>query len=253
MWFLAVLAIAISASIGSWSLLWCRPLSRRSERERVVRHAEDEISKRLGRVSTPRRGSQSEQSEEGSLSGAVGGAVLGGLLLGPFGAIFGANLGSEWGRNSRGPPQEEEMDEDIVQLARLVGRELADAMESKARVLEAKDTLAAKIVRMEDEIKDLTKSAEAALEADDEAAARAFLEKKYPLQQSLETDMSKLKDALRRVTTVEANVKKLEDQALKVSSLLERARDATGAERTALKAEASAFSVKDPLLDRFDL
>lgn len=60
-------------------------------------------------------------------------------------------------------------------------------------------------------------------------------------------------DALRRVTTVEANVKKLEDQALKVSSLLERARDATGAERTALKAEASAFSVKDPLLDRFDL
>lgn len=64
LWFLAVLAIAISASIGSWSLLWCRPLSRRSERERVVRHAEDEISKRLGRVSTPRRGSQSEQSEE---------------------------------------------------------------------------------------------------------------------------------------------------------------------------------------------
>ena len=60
-------------------------------------------------------------------------------------------------------------------------------------------------------------------------------------------------DALRRVTTVEANVKKLEDQALKVSSLLERARNATGAERTALKAEASAFSVKDPLLDRFDL
>jgi hypothetical protein len=64
LWFLAVLAIAISASIGSWSLLWCRPLSRRSERERVVRHAEDEIAKRLGRVSTPRRGSQSEQSEE---------------------------------------------------------------------------------------------------------------------------------------------------------------------------------------------
>lgn len=63
----------------------------------------------------------------------MGGAVLGGLLLGPFGAIFGANLGSEWGRNSRGPPPEEEMDEDIVQLARLVGRELADAMESKAR------------------------------------------------------------------------------------------------------------------------
>lgn len=61
--------------------------------------------------------------------------MLGGLLLGPFGAIFGANLGSEWGR-SRGPTtEEEEMDEDIVKLARSTGRELADAMESKARGL----------------------------------------------------------------------------------------------------------------------
>ena len=64
--------------------------------------------------------------------------------------------------------------------------------------------------------------------------------------------LSSVQDALRRVATVESNVQQLEDQALKVSSLLERARDATGAQRTALKAEASAFSVKDPLLDRFD-
>ena len=45
-------------------------------------------------------------------------------------------------------------------------------------VLEAKDNLATKIVRAEDEIKELTKRAQAALEADDEAAARAFLERK---------------------------------------------------------------------------
>lgn len=157
------------------------------------------------------------------MSGAVGGAVLGGLLLGPFGAIFGANLGSEWGAKRAPRTEEEEMDEDIVQLARSTGRELADAMESKARalksrdkkwihgskfeesiwptafdveldtwthprhgefaffqgVLEAKDTLAAKIIRLEDEIQDLTKRAEAALEAEDEATARAFLEKRW--------------------------------------------------------------------------
>lgn len=174
------------------------------------------------------------------------------MLLGPFGAIFGAGLGSEWGEKRAPRTEEEEMDEDIVQLARSTGRELADAMESKARVLEAKDTLAAKIIRLEDEIQDLTKRAEAALEAEDEATARAFLEKRYPLQKSLESGKSELEDALRRVATVESNVQQLEDQALKVSSLLERARDATGAQRTALKAEASAFSVKDPLLDRFD-
>ena len=46
-------------------------------------------------------------------------------------------------------------------------------------VLEAKDTLAAKIIRLEDEIQDLTKRAEAALEAEDEATARAFLEKRW--------------------------------------------------------------------------
>eukprot|EP00434_Breviolum_minutum_P009907 symbB.v1.2.008730.t1/scaffold542.1/size189608/3 len=245
-----ILLLAISA----WALGfnqnhgWCGP----SRRNLVVRHAKDEIAKRLGRVSTPRRRETVESEQEGFLSGAVGGAVLGGLLLGPFGAIFGANLGSEWGAKRAPRTEEEEMDEDIVQLARSTGRELADAMEGKARVLEAKDTLAAKIIRLEDEIQDLTKRAEAALEAEDEATARAFLEKRYPLQKSLESGKSDLEDALRRVATVESNVQQLEDQALKVSSLLERARDATGAQRTALKAEASAFSVKDPLLDRFD-
>lgn len=48
-------------------------------------------------------------------------------------------------------------------------------------MLEAKDTLAAKIIRLEDEIQDLTKRAEAALEAEDEATARAFLEKRWDM------------------------------------------------------------------------
>eukprot|EP00438_Fugacium_kawagutii_P016285 Skav201199 [mRNA] locus=scaffold633:455197:458973:- [translate_table: standard] len=185
-WFL--LAFTVFASLLSRPLQWCGPLTRHHGRELVVRHAKDEIAKRLGRVSTPRQ---------------------------------------------------------------------RESMES---VMEAKDNLAARIVRMEEEVKDLTKRAEAALEADDEAAARAFLEKKLlgslPLGDSLGKRSglgSVLRpDALRRVSTVEANVQQLEAQALKVSALLERARDATGAERTALKAEASAFSVKDPLLDRFD-
>lgn len=224
----------------------------RAERIRHLLRAED-VSRRLSRVSGKRRPPPPsfEDEERGSISGAVGGAVLGGLLLGPFGAIFGANLGSEWGRG-RGSSEELDVDEEIVQLARSAGRELADAMQSRSQVIEVKESLARKVLRLEDEVEELTEKAKQAIEADDEDAARSFLEKKYPIQQSLESSKTELQRALQRVSIVEENVKKLEKQALEVSSLLERAQQATGAQRTALKAEASAFSVKDPLLDRFD-
>ena len=224
----------------------------RLNRSRHRLRAED-VSKRLSRVSGKRAPPPPsfEEEERGSISGAVGGAVLGGLLLGPFGAIFGANLGSEWGRG-RGTSEELDVDEEIVQLAQSAGRELADAIQSRSQVLEIKENLARKVLRLEDEVEELTQKARRAIEADDEDEARSFLEKKYPIQQALESSKSELERALQRVIIVEDNVKKLEKQALEVSSLLERAQQATGAQRTALKAEASAFSVKDPLLDRFD-
>ena len=227
--------------LGTWKTNW---------QSSIVCRRVEETSKRLARVSLPRRETK-QSEEEGSIAGAVGGAVLGGLLLGPFGAVFGANLGSEWGRRGKNYV-EEDIDEDIVKLAKSVGRELADAMDNKVRLEEIKDSLAAKAVRLQDDVDDLTKKATSAVEADDEAAARTFLERKYPLQQSLESTKTELETALRRVSTAKLNVQKLEKQALEVSSLLERAQQASGVERTALKAEASAFSVKDPLLDKFD-
>lgn len=235
----------------TWSASWLATWKPKRQDCLVIRHGSEDVSKRLARASTPRVRETKEAADEGSISGAVGGAVLGGLLLGPFGAIFGANLGSEWGRRG-GSRIEQDIDEDIVKLAQLAGRELADAMDSKMRVEEIKDSLAAKVVRLDTEVEELTSRASEALKADDEAAARLFLEKKYPVQQSLESSKRKLEDTLMRVSTINANVEKLEKQALAISSLLERAQEATGAERTALKAEASAFSVKDPLLDKFD-
>lgn len=63
-WFL--LAFAISASLLGYrhTLQWCGPLTRHHGRELVVRHAKDEISKRLGRVSTPRRRESMESQED---------------------------------------------------------------------------------------------------------------------------------------------------------------------------------------------
>ena len=217
-------------------------------------HAEEETLKRLGRVSRVPSRPPSEESEEGSLMGAVGGSVLGGLLLGPFGAVFGASLGSDWGRQNAGQASVDALglDADMINLAKTVARNLADAVEDKKRVTAVKDDLAANIVKMEADVDNLSADAMAALQNDDEDAARAILEKKVPLQQRLSSSKEELRKALHRVSTVEAAVKRLEGEALKVANLLERAQAATGSERTALADEASAMTVKDPLLDKFD-
>ena len=228
----------------------------RPPQSRVALHAEEDALKRLGRVgrvSSPPSG-PSQDSGEGSLIGAVGGSVLGGLLLGPFGAVFGASLGSDLGRQNTKQPSAEALglDADMVNLAQTVAKSLADAVEDKKRVVSVKDELAASIVRLEPEVEKLSKEAMVALENGDEDAARSILERKLPLQRRLDSSKAELSRALERVSKVEAAVLRLEGEALKVASLLERAQAATGSERTALADEASAMTVKDPLLDKFD-
>ena len=115
-----------------------------------------------------------------------------------------------------------------------------------------KDDLATSIVRMEGDVEKLSEDAMAALQNGDEDGARAILKRKVPLQQRLTSSKDELRKALERVASVEAAVQRLEAEALKVASLLERAQAATGSERTALADEASAMTLKDPLLDKFD-
>ncbi|CAE6973671.1 syj1, partial [Symbiodinium natans] len=223
-------------------------------RMRVCLRAEDDTLERLSRVSRVPSKPPSQEPQEGSLMGAVGGSVLGGLLLGPFGAVFGASLGSDLGRLNRDQASVEALglDADMVNLARTVAKSLADAVEDKKRVISVKDDLAIRIVKLEGDVEKLSDEAMAALQAGDEDGARSILEKKVPLQQRLTTSKDELKKALERVSVVSAAVQRLEGEALKVASLLERAQAATGSERAALADEASAMTVKDPLLDKFD-
>mmetsp|Transcript_51887 Transcript_51887/g.107239 ORF Transcript_51887/g.107239 Transcript_51887/m.107239 type:complete len:265 (+) Transcript_51887:39-833(+) len=221
---------------------------------RVCRRAEGDTFERLNRVSRVSSEVPKEESAEGSLVGAVAGSVLGGLLLGPFGACFGASLGADWGRQGTDQTSAEALglDADMINLASTVAKTLADAIEDKQRVISVKDDLATSIVRMEGDVEKLSEDAMAALQNGDEDGARAILKRKVPLQQRLTSSKDELRKALERVASVEAAVQRLEAEALKVASLLERAQAATGSERTALADEASAMTLKDPLLDKFD-
>lgn len=61
--FILLLAISAWALGFNQNQGWCGP----SRRNLVVRHAKDEIAKRLGRVSTPRRRETVESEQEQSL------------------------------------------------------------------------------------------------------------------------------------------------------------------------------------------
>merc|ERR1712008_8921 len=88
-----------------------------------------------------------------------------------------------------------------------------------------------------------------ALEAD-EAAARHALESKQSLQQRLDGFRKDLKAVEQRCATMQRSMVQLEQRAMEVANLLERARSASGAQRAALAADAAMLSTtpRDPLL-----
>lgn len=183
-----------------------------------------------------------------SVRNAVGGAVLGGLFLGPVGAVFGAALGSRVGRDEaadRAAVERMGLDEEMVSLAQTVARELADAVDSRNRVSGAKDDLAARTVKLEEEVEYLGLKAMAALEAGDEVEARRLLEGKIASQEKLDSLKAELSKALQRLSALDDSVQRLERRALQIQSLLQRAQAASGSERMALKNEASRLSLSE--------
>mmetsp|Transcript_2214 Transcript_2214/g.5195 ORF Transcript_2214/g.5195 Transcript_2214/m.5195 type:complete len:125 (+) Transcript_2214:56-430(+) len=115
-----------------------------------------------------------------------------------------------------------------------------------------KDDVAARIVQLEGEVEQLSSQAFASLEKGDEDVARSILETKLPLQKRLDSSKEELAKAIQRASQIQAAVQRLEGEALRIASLLERAQAATGSEKTALANEASAMTVTDPLIDKFD-
>lgn len=70
--FILLLAISAWALGFNQNQGWCGP----SRRNLVVRHAKDEIAKRLGRVSTPRRRETVESEQELATSLVVSGHAM---------------------------------------------------------------------------------------------------------------------------------------------------------------------------------
>jgi len=197
------------------------------------------------------------RERDGTVAGGVGGAVLGGLLLGPFGAVFGAQLGANWGRDRAADEaaiEELGIDADMVSLAQLVATELAEAQANRDRVEGIRADLAARVVQLEDDVQARYDDAMAALEADDEAAARRALESKQSLQRRLDGFRKDLEATEQRCATLQRSMMPLEQRAMEVANLLERARSASGSQRTALAADAAMLSTtpRDPLLEKFE-
>lgn len=199
-----------------------------------------------------------DRGSGGALAGGVGGAVLGGLLLGPFGAVFGAQLGSSFGRQraeDEADIAELGLDAEMVELAQRVASELAEATRNRERMQHVRATFALRVEQLEAEVQLKYNEAMEAVKAENDASARKALDAKQSLQRRLGTLKGDLVAAEQRCAALDRSVTQLEQRALQVASLLQRARGASGSQRTALAAEASALSLgapRDPLLDRFE-
>lgn len=207
--------------------------------------------------SAVRRGADSKGTRD-AVKGGIGGAVLGGLLLGPFGAVFGASLGADFGRRraeDEAALEELGLDQEMVQLAQRVGADLAAASQDRERMAVLCAELSGREVRLESEVRAKYAEAEEALRGGEEGLAREALAAKLAAQGRLSTVEADLRKAEQRCESLDRGVKRLELRALQVADLLQRAKRASGPQRTALAAEASALGVsapRDPLLDRFD-
>lgn len=193
------------------------------------------------------------------MAGFAGGAVLGGLLLGPFGAVFGAQLGAEFGgrQSGRGGPSPEELglDKDMVLLAQRIASELSSAVQDRERVQSVRDDARARAGQLDAEVVAKYEAAMEAVKAEHEALARTLLADKLRLQEKLDKAKLEWLKADQRCSTMDRSVSELERRALEMADLLERAKAASGRQRTDLAAEASALGVRpprDPLLDRFE-
>jgi len=204
--------------------------------------------------------SAEKRKRDGTVAGGVGGAVLGGLLLGPFGAVFGAQLGASWGRDRAADEaaiEELGIDAEMVSLAQQVASELAEAQANRDRVEGIRADLAVRVAQLESDVQAKYDEAMVALEADDEAAARRALESKQSLQQRVDGMRKDLAAAEQRCETMQKRIAQLDQRAIEVANLLERAGNASGAQRAALAADAAMLSTtpeapRDPLLDKFE-
>lgn len=216
----------------------------------------------LGRVAARQppaiahRSSSPQLKDEGT-KGAVGGAVLGGLLAGPFGALWGAQLGGAMGSADGQKKQMQErldkvgLDKATLRDVQIMAQELADAEEALTLVQRSADSQRAVVASLEAEAARMYSDAEALLKAGDEDAARAKLTEKRGVTARLASAELEAAQASDRVSSMERSRGALEQRALQVQALVDRALASEA--RGGAGGGGSSFELEpeDPLLARF--
>jgi hypothetical protein len=182
------------------------------------------------------------------------GAVLGGLIGGPFGALFGAQIGANLGlKNAVNKARKEEMErlgitQEMLDAAEEIGlalQQTLEGMEATKASLQTHQTLAR---RLDSDARELYDKAKAAMERNDEEAAKNFLLRRSREQESLKKILTLCVEEKKRLEIMESNVDALQVRAMEVEGMLQRT---VGAKARQDSFTDFSISSEDPLLQKF--
>lgn len=182
------------------------------------------------------------------------GAVLGGLIGGPFGALFGAQIGANLGvKNALNKARKEEMErlgitQEMLDAAEEIGFALQQSMEGMEATKNSLQTHQSLARRIDSDVTELYNKATAAMERNDEDAARNFLLKRTQEQESLKKVLKLCAEEKKRLEIMESNVDALQRRAMEVEGMLQRT---VGAKARQDSFTDFSISSEDPLLQKF--
>ncbi|KAG7355621.1 hypothetical protein IV203_000307 [Nitzschia inconspicua] len=182
------------------------------------------------------------------------GAVLGGLIGGPFGALFGAQIGANFGaKNAMNKARKEEMErlgitQDMLDAAEEIGLALQQSMEGMEATKNSLQTHQSLARRIDSDVTALYDKAKAAIERNDEEAARNFLLKRTQEQESLKKVLKMCAEEKKRLEIMEGNVDVLQKRAMEVEGMLQRTVGAKARQDSFIDFSVSS---EDPLLRKF--
>jgi hypothetical protein len=198
---------------------------------------------------------RSRQRAAGQGGGSVAaGAVLGGLIGGPFGALFGAQIGANLGvKNALNKARKEEMErlgitQEMLDAAEEIGFALQQSMEGMEATKNSLQTHQSLARRIDSDVTELYNKATAAMERNDEDAARNFLLKRTQEQESLKKVLKLCAEEKKRLEIMESNVDALQRRAMEVEGMLQRT---VGAKARQDSFTDFSISSEDPLLQKF--
>ena len=171
------------------------------------------------------------------------------------GALFGASIGSNIGaKNALDRARKEEMERlgissDMLEAANDIGLTLQESSEGLKATQDSLATQQTLARRLDREATELYEKAKAALAENKEEDARELLLKRTQVQDKLKQALTFCAEERKRLERMEENVKKLEQRAMEIDSLLRRSVGAKAVQKS--EDYGLALSNEDPLLQKF--